>query len=230
MEPPEGPGGATGIFTLSRPSRVAVALALAAAVVGVCVHLLMVFLHVAPQNTLSKQHGDLVGDYVYPEFEQNWKLFAPNPLQQNIHVWARAGVRKPDATEETTGWVDLTAMDIAAIRHNIAPSHTEQNELRRAWTFYSTTHGDQNKPIGLRGDLSREYLQRIVERRFGPRLNGGAVERVQVRTGTTAVAAPVWSPENTDTRTSFQVLPWWIATPQDQAQAQAAAAGQEDAS
>ncbi|MFJ4847666.1 MULTISPECIES: DUF5819 family protein [unclassified Streptomyces] len=226
MEPPEGPGGATGIFALSRPSRIAVAFALAAALVGVAVHLLMVFLHVAPENTLSKQHGDLVGDYVYPEFEQNWKLFAPNPLQQNIHVWARAEVRKADAGESTTGWVDLTAMDIAAIRHNIAPSHTQQNELRRAWTFYSTTHGDQNKPIGLRGDLSREYLQRIVERRLGPRLDGGDVERVQVRTGTTAVAAPVWNPENTDTRTTFQVLPWWIATPRSQS----AAAGQEDAS
>ncbi|MFD3457233.1 DUF5819 family protein [Streptomyces sp. NPDC058691] len=226
MEPPEGAEGATGIFALSRSSRIAVALALAVAVVGVAVHLLMVFLHVAPANTLSKQHGDLVGDYVYPEFEQNWKLFAPNPLQQNIHVWARAEVRGPDARQETTGWVDLTAMDIAAIRHNIAPSHTEQNELRRAWTFYSSTHGDQNKPIGLRGDLSREYLQRIVERRFGPRLNGGDVERVQVRTGTTAVAAPVWSPENTDTRTSFQVLPWWNVTPQSQS----AAVGQENAS
>ncbi|MEU6341330.1 DUF5819 family protein [Streptomyces sp. NPDC046977] len=226
MEPPEGPGGATGIFALSRPSRIAVAFALAAALVGVSVHLLMVFLHVAPENTLSKQHGDLVGDYVYPEFEQNWKLFAPNPLQQNIHVWARAQVRKADATEETTGWVDLTAMDIVAIRHNVAPSHTQQNELRRAWTFYSTTHGDRNKPIGLRGDLSREYLQRIVERRLGPRLNGGDVERVQVRTGTTAVAAPVWNPENTDTRTTFQVLPWWFVTPRSQS----AAAGQEDAS
>ncbi|MFF3562311.1 DUF5819 family protein [Streptomyces sp. NPDC002574] len=225
MEPPEGPGGATGIFALSRPSRIAVALALAAAVVAVAVHLLMVFLHVAPQNTLSKQHGDLVGDYVYPEFEQNWKLFAPNPLQQNIHVWARAEVRKPDVTTQTTGWIDLTAMDIVAIRHNIAPSHTEQNELRRAWTFYSTTHGDQNKPIGLRGDLSQEYLQRIVERRLGPEL-GGDVERVQVRTGTTAVAAPVWSPENIDTRTSYQVLPWWNVTSRDQA----VAAGQEDAS
>ncbi|MDX3076302.1 DUF5819 family protein [Streptomyces sp. NPDC088354] len=226
MEPPEGPGGATGIFALSRASRVAVALALAAAVVGVAVHLLMVFLHVAPQNTLSKQHGDLVGDYVYPEFEQNWKLFAPNPLQQNVHVWARADVRGPHVTVRTTGWIDLTAMDIVAIRHSIAPSHTEQNELRRAWTFYSTTHGDQNKPIGLRGDLSKEYLQRIVERRLGHRLGSDDLERVQVRTGTTAVAAPVWSPENTDTRTSFQVLPWWNVTPRDQA----AAAGQGDAS
>jgi hypothetical protein len=209
MEPPEESGGSTGIATLSPPARVAVALALATAAVCVAVHLLMVFLHVAPENTATKQHGDLVGSYVYPEFEQNWKLFAPNPLQQNIHVWARAEVHKDDGANEVTGWVDLTAMDAAAIRHNIAPSHTQQNELRRAWTFYSASHGENNKPIGMRGELSRQYLQRIVEHRFGPRLNGGEVVRVQVRTGTTAVAAPEWSPEKIDTRTVFQVLPWW---------------------
>jgi hypothetical protein len=184
----------------------------AAVMVGVAVHLVMVFLHVAPQNTLSKQHSNLIADYIYPEFEQNWKLFAPNPLQQNIHVWARAEVRKDNGSTDTTGWVDLTAMDIASIRHSIAPSHTQQNELRRAWTFYSQTHGAQNKAIGMRGLLSEQYVRRIVEKRFGPRLNGGNVERVQVRTGTTAVAPPVWSGEKTDTRTSFQVLPWWTVS------------------
>ncbi|SNT40258.1 DUF5819 family protein [Actinacidiphila glaucinigra] len=216
MEPPEESGGPAAIGTLSQPARTVVALALAAAAVGVAVHLLMVFLHVAPSNTATKKHGELVGSYIYPEFEQNWKLFAPNPLQQNIHVWARAEVRKDEGGSEVTGWVDLTAMDIAAIRHNVAPSHTEQNQLRRAWSFYAASHGEKDKPIGVRGELSRQYLQRIVEDRFGPRLNGGDVVRLQVRSGTTPVAAPAWSPEKTDTRTTFQVLPWWSSDVADQ--------------
>jgi hypothetical protein len=226
MEPPEettarpepGDGGGTdsphfdALPALSRPSRIVIALAMAAVAVGVAFHLMMVFLHVAPQNTLSSRNSQLLNDYIYPEFEQNWKLFAPNPLQQNIHVWARAEVRKDGGGTETTGWVDLTAMDAAKIRGSIAPSHTRQNELRRAWGFYTSTHGQDGKPIGQRGILSQQYVQRIVETRFGPRLNGGDVERVQVRTGTTAVAPPPWSDEKIDTRTSFQVLPWWIVT------------------
>ncbi|MFD8071735.1 DUF5819 family protein [Streptomyces sp. NPDC059718] len=216
MEPPEESGGPAGIAALSPPARAVVALALAAAAVGVAVHLLMVFLHVAPTNTATKKHGDLVGSYIYPEFEQNWKLFAPNPLQQNIHVWARADVHKDDGTDRVTGWVDLTAMDIAAIRHNVLPSHTQQNELRRAWSFYAASHGEKDKPIGVRGELSRQYLERIVEDRIGPRLDGGDVVRLQVRTGTTPVAAPTWSPEEIDTRTTFQVLPWWNAHTADE--------------
>lgn len=209
----EGDDGG-GIAVLSRPSRIVITTAAAAVALGVAFHLAMVFLHVAPQNTLSAQQSELVSGYVYPEFEQNWKLFAPDPLQANIHVWARAEIRTADGTRRTLGWVDLTAMDIAKIRGNPFPSHTQQNELRRAWNFYSDTH-DNGKPIGDRGLLSGQYLQRIVQTRFGPRLNGGEVVRVQVRVGTTMLPAPPWTDEKVDTTTSFEVLPWWTVTPED---------------
>jgi hypothetical protein len=210
------PEGAGGLSALSRPSRILVVIATGATALAVAFHLLMVFLHVAPENTLSAQQNKLVSAYIYPEFEQNWKLFAPNPLQANIHVWARAQIEKSDGDTQTLGWVDLTAMDIAKIRGNPIPSHTEQNELRRAWGFYTGAHGDDGKPIGERGILSQQYLQRIVESRFGPRLNGGDVIRVQVRTGTTTVPAPPWTDEKTDTATSWQVLPWWTVSQDDQ--------------
>jgi hypothetical protein len=206
---PDGDGVTEGIAGLSLKSRLVIGVAVAAVSVGVTFHLAMVFLHVAPENTVSRQNSRLVSEWIYPEFEQNWKLFAPNPLQQNTHIWARAEVLKSEGNTETTGWVDLTAMDTAKIRHNIAPSHTQQNELRRAWDFYTTTHGDGNKASGESGILSQEYVQRIVESRIGPRLNGGTVQRVQVRAGTSSVAAPPWSGEKTGSGTSFQVLPWW---------------------
>ncbi len=211
----EAAGGLGGISRLSVPSRIALALAVAAVTVGVAVHLAMVFLHVAPTNTASQKYARTISDYIYPEFEQNWKLFAPNPLQENSDVQARAEVRKPDGTVATTGWVDLTAMDIARIRHNPIPSHTEQNELRRAWSFYTDTHDDQNRSNGLRGDLAQSYVLRIVAHRFGPHLNGGDVQRVQVRSATTAVGAPPWSTEKIDTRTYYRVLPWWAVSPED---------------
>ncbi|MEE1939481.1 DUF5819 family protein [Streptomyces sp. TRM 70361] len=210
-EPPEGREDASrqGVMALPPPARIAVAIALGAVGVFVAVHLVMVFLHVAPSNTLSRQHGEVVEEYVYPEFEQNWKLFAPNPLQQNVAVHARAEVRKPDGATETTGWVDLTAMDVEEIRGNPVPSHTAQNELRRAWDFFTGSHDDQHQPNGVRGELSEEYLKRIVMLRFGPELNGGEVTRVQVRSATTPVAPPPWSDENTSTETTYRELPWW---------------------
>jgi hypothetical protein len=208
---------------LSLPARIAVAVTVGVVAVGALFHLGMVFLHVAPSNTLSKQHATAVSDYVYPEFEQNWKLFAPDPVQQNNHVQARAEVREPDGSTQTTGWVDLTGMDVADMRHNPLPSHTEQNELRRAWGYYTDTHNDQNQPTAGNGsDLSGSYLRNILQQRLGRTLNGGTVVRIQARGATTAVARPTWSGESVDTTTQFRELPWWTVT--------TAPAGQENAS
>lgn len=211
----EGEGDNGGIAALSLPARIFVAIAVAVVAVAVAFHVAMVFLQTAPDNTVSKQHAEVVDAYVYPEFERNWKLFAPNPLQQNVAVHARATVAKDDGGVETTGWVNLTAMDGAAIRGNPAPSHTQQNELRRGWEFYTSYHDDKSRPIGLRGQLSEQYMKRIVMLRFGPELNGGSVERIQLRSATTPVAAPEWSQERTDVKTQYRVQPWWQVTSAD---------------
>ncbi|MEU9142516.1 DUF5819 family protein [Streptomyces sp. NPDC048349] len=203
--PPRRPG----IAGLSTPYRVVAALALGAVAVAACAHLVLVFLHVAPSNTVSKQHARTVDDWIYPEFEQNWKLFAPNPLQQNIAVEVRAQVRTADGKLVTTDWRNLSAEDGEAIRHSLLPSHTEQNELRRAWDFFTGSHDEENKPNGERGELSEQYLRRIAVNRIAPAHPGGRILRIQLRSATTAVPAPKWSDETTDTETYYRELPWW---------------------
>lgn len=218
-EPPAAtPPHRTGIAALSPRYQAAAALALALIAVTACVHVGMLFLHVAPANTLTKQHGQAVDDWIYPEFEQNWKLFAPNPMQQNIAVQARAEMRSDSGATRTTGWYDLSARDGAAIDGNPLPSHTQQNELRRAWDFYVAAHDSQNRPRGLRGQLSERYISRIVTMRIereqppGP---GATIERVQVRSRTTNVPPPEWSDEKVTTKPAIRQLPWWSVTPDD---------------
>ncbi|MFE6777748.1 DUF5819 family protein [Streptomyces sp. NPDC057702] len=200
---------------LSLPGQAVIGVAIAVAVVAVAVHLAMSFLHVAPSNTVSRKHSEAIGDYIYPEFEQNWKLFAPNPLQQNVAVYARAEVRTPEGGKAVTSWTNLTAQDGAAIRHNPLPSHSQQNQLRRAWEFYSSSHDAREQPIGLRGQLSEQYVRRMVAHRFGSEHEGGSVERVQVRSATKPVAPPSWSQESIDVKAVYRVLPWWTVTRDD---------------
>ena len=207
-----------GITALSSRYQIAAALALAVVAVGALVHLGMVFLHVAPSNTLTKQHGRAVDDWIYPEFEQNWKLFAPNPLQQNIDVQVRVDLRTGEGGVRTTGWYDLSALDGADIRHNPLPSHTQQNELRRAWDFYASSHDNANRPSGLRGELSESYLRRIVARRvdrLSAEVREGTVERVQLRSSTTNVQPPSWSAEKVSDDPVYRVLPWWTLSRND---------------
>lgn len=218
-DPDDGPRPA-GLAALSLRYQIAAAFALAVVAVASCVHLGMVFLHVAPSNTVTKQHGRVIDEWIYPEFEQNWKLFAPNPLQQNIGVQVRALVRSPDGISRETGWYDLSALDGRAIDGNPLPSHTQQNELRRAWDFYVGTHDAENRPAGLRGDLSERYLRRIAVLRLDREHAGGAgaaVERVQFRSRTTDVQPPRWSDEKVSDRPVVRELPWWPVPAADRA-------------
>ncbi|MFF4133974.1 DUF5819 family protein [Streptomyces mirabilis] len=217
-DPPVPTPTPTGIASLPLRSQIVAALALAVVAVVACVHLGMVFLHVAPSNTVTKQHGRAIDDWIYPEFEQNWKLFAPNPLQQNIDIQVRAQVRGADGGITETGWYDLSALDGAAIDGNLLPSHTQQNELRRAWDFYTGTHDNDNHPVGLRGDLSQRYLRRIVVLRLdreGAGGRGAVIESVQVRSRTTDVPPPKWSEEQVSDTPVLRELPWWTVPEED---------------
>ncbi|MFJ6832614.1 DUF5819 family protein [Streptomyces sp. NPDC091209] len=213
-----GSAAPTGLAALSLRYQIVAALALALVAVVSGVHLGMVFLHVAPSNTVTKQHGRAIDEWIYPEFEQNWKLFAPNPLQQDITVQVRALIRTPDGTARETGWYDLSALDGLAIDGNPLPSHTEQNELRRAWDFYAGTHDSENRPAGLRGDLSERYLRRIGVLRLDREHAGGegaVIERVQFRSLTTDVPPPPWSEEKVSDRPVVRELPWWAVPESD---------------
>ncbi len=210
--------GRAGLAALSLPAQILVALALAVVAVVACVHLGMVFLHVAPSNTVTKQHGEAIDDWIYPEFEQNWKLFAPNPLQQNIAVQVRAEVGTAEGGVRTTGWYDLSALDGEAIDGNLLPSHTQQNALRRAWDFYVSSHDGEDRATGRRGDLSERYLRRLVVMRLereGAAGAGEVVERVQVRSRTTDVPPPEWSEEKVSDKPVVRELPWWPVTEAD---------------
>ncbi|GAA0468959.1 DUF5819 family protein [Streptomyces niger] len=203
---------------LSLPSRIVLATAAGGIAVAALVHIAMMFLHVAPSNTLTKAHGAAVDDYVYPEYEQNWKLFAPNPLQQNVAVQVRAEVRPGDGgSARTTGWTDLSARDGRDIHHNLFPSHTQQNQLRRAWESFVGSHDERNRATGLRGELSERYLRRIAMGRLGEEWTaaGGTVARVEFRSVTTPVGPPPWSAEKISTKPVYRVLPWWPVTVDD---------------
>ncbi|MEW1612127.1 MULTISPECIES: DUF5819 family protein [unclassified Streptomyces] len=223
---PARPGPGVGIAGLSFGHQVVAALALSLIGLLACAQVSMVFLHVAPSNTLTKQHGKSVDEWIYPEFEQNWKLFAPNPLQQNVAVHVRAEVAGADG-RRTTDWISLTDADADAIRGNLLPSHVNQNELRRGWDFYVNSHDDRNRPNGPRGDLSERYVRRIAMLRLDGVELGGAVERIQIRSATRLIAPPSWSTEKAGTRPSYRVLPWWNVTADDLPAPRDAARGEE---
>lgn len=181
----------------------------------VLAHAALVFLHVAPSNAVSQRYGPQINAWVYPLFEQNWRLFAPDPDSVNRQISARTARTTADGTVQVSEWIDLTAVDNAAVEHSPFPSHTAQNELRRAWTSYLELHGGSDESRSERAVMMQKYLRNIAVARTSDRFGEGAAF-IQLRVVTVPIAAP-----GTDgTRTAqgatksaeTRLLPWWKVT------------------
>jgi uncharacterized protein DUF5819 len=187
---------------------------IALVVVGAtALHVGTIFLHVAPSNTVSTQYREEIDDYIYPFFEQNWALFAPNPVAENFRLQAQSRVRNPDGTTTDSAWTDLTGDDLDHIRHNPYPSKADQNMIRRAWSSYTDSHDAKDESTTTsRGDLMRDYLRRIVVHRLQDLGRGRTLVSVQVRVVTTTIAKPDGTSRS---QSSIRTLGWWETRPDD---------------
>ena len=178
-------------------------------------HLALVFLSLAPPSGATEKYESRIDGHVRPEFGQDWKLVAPNPLQDNVAVDARVRTASGGGRDRSP-WIDLTAQDIARIRGNPAPSHADQNLLRRGWDTYREAHDRRTgSPEGLRGKLSALYLKRIALQRIGREWHGDRVVALQIRNRITPLPAPRWQQQETTRRPEQRVLPWWRVEDRD---------------
>ena len=209
----QGQAGAGAHPALSPPAASVVALAAAVCVLAAVAHVVMVFLYVAPPNTISARYRPAINAWVSPYFEQNWQLFAPNPQSAHQQIWARTSYESASSGRRIGAWIDLSAVDDDAVRHDPFPSHTSQNMLRRAWDSYaeSSAAGDQSSSQQAR--MFQQYLLNIAVQRLAP-LGGRTFDAVQLRVITTPTAPP--GPQAGDRAasapTDIRYLPWWPVT------------------
>ncbi|MET9853818.1 DUF5819 family protein [Streptomyces sp. NPDC006450] len=175
------------------------------------------FLYVAPRNAISNAYSQQVNAWVRPVFEQNWRLFAPNPQSVNRQISARIRQTAPDGSVQVSGWIDLTAADDSAVRHNVFPSHTAQNMLRQAWNSYLKTHGADNRPHSDRALMIEKYLRNIAADRVAAQ-RGGTFDSIQLQVVSRPIAAPgqaggLRPAAEAPTRAEIRQLPWWKVAP-----------------
>jgi hypothetical protein len=177
-------------------------------------HLTITFLTNSPTNTVSTRLATPIAKWIYPWFDQNWRLFAPNPMSQNFTIEARVST---DCYSSVTSWYNLSQMDYDAISHNPFPGHMEQNELRRAWTdAYLTTHDSSDVGTSGRAEMTRQYLVNIAMQRIQPRSAKDGVPpdkimNIEFRVTTTDVP-PAENPNQVQ-QPSVHIIPWRQVSP-----------------
>jgi hypothetical protein len=197
---------------LSLPAAITLAVATVACVMAALAHVALVFLHVAPSNAVSQQYQRQLDAWIYPYFEQNWQLFAPNPESVRWQISARTSTSAPDGSRQIGSWQDLTAIDDAAVQHSAFPSHTAQNMLRRAWAAYLQTHGPTDQSTTEWARMLQEYLANIAAKRLAGDARP-AFDAVQLRVADTPIAPPgprtPGAVPSGSTPTNARYLPWW---------------------
>jgi hypothetical protein len=180
-------------------------------------HLGAVFFSIAPANSISQRYQPEINAYVGPEFEQNWQLFAPNPISANTDVEVRVQTNTARGHRPHSGWINLTAQDVAHIRGNLIPSHTDQDLLYQAWYYYTYWHNARDMSLGSGGPMSQEYVKRIALQRLGRDWKGDPIAAIQVRSAVTPIPGPAWTGVQQRARTSYWTLQWWPVTDSDYA-------------
>ncbi|QMU67639.1 DUF5819 family protein [Streptacidiphilus sp. P02-A3a] len=187
---------------LSRWSKAVLAVVALLVSAVTAVHLTAIFFDAAPPNTVSQRYATELRWWTQPWLAQNWKLFAPDPQSTNTDISAR--VRSADGA--VSPWVDLTAIDYAAVRHDPMPSHANENELRMAWNSYTGSQPGSSLQLML-----QQYLVNIVLQRV-PGTGPGPFSGVQLRVTNTPLEPPGHAAPVAD---APQTLPWWTLRSQE---------------
>lgn len=210
---PAGHAEPSSLSELPRPLRAATGAAVALCLVATALHLLMVGLYVAPVNAVSQRYSREIDDWIDPVFDQNWQLFAPEPQSANWQISARTMSAGPDGRPRISSWFDLSALDDAAVKHDVFPSHTAQNTLRRAWTAYAAAFGAGDQADSNWAVLVREYLRNIAVDRVEAH-RAGAIDSIQLRVVTQPIPAQAvpGGPRPKAPAADIRTLPWWKVT------------------
>lgn len=172
----------------------------------VATHLFATFLYNAPANPISQRYSAPLKTWMTPVFAQNWQLFAPDPLSEDIDVQARASL---SGDGRMTAWQDLSALDVQATVHDPVPSQITLNALRNAVLEWLDTHDSAGNPTGQNAAIVQQYLSNMAVDRLSATI-GGHYASIQIRLIFTLLPGP----GRTAAQTAPQVrtLNWWVLT------------------
>lgn len=120
------------------------------------VHFFFVFLHAGPLNPVAVSFKSATDGYVGRFFQQNWHLFAPEPMTQNLKLYVRVKYKERDSPKTVmSNWYDVTG---PMIKTNKATLFSPYNRMLRIGSGYI-----HQLYIGGKDDLTYKLMDKISE-------------------------------------------------------------------
>ncbi len=83
------------------------------------VQLVMVTVAAIPPGSVTDGTRPFAADYLRPYFSQNWRLFAPNPVDEDRVIRFQGSYLDSEGASRRTPWVDWTEVEQDLIRHRL---------------------------------------------------------------------------------------------------------------
>ncbi|MGW8956281.1 DUF5819 family protein [Paenibacillus sp. NPDC055715] len=123
----------------------------------IMIHFFFIFLHAGPLNPISVSLKSVTDNYVGRFFQQNWHLFAPQPMTQNLKLYVRVKYKEQDNSKTViSNWYDVTE---PMIRTNQATTFSPYNRMLRIGSGYI-----HQLYIGGKDDLTYKLMEKISEK------------------------------------------------------------------
>ncbi|WP_129669862.1 DUF5819 family protein [Phytoactinopolyspora endophytica] len=138
-----------------------------AAVLGTALtaHLAATAIFVGPDNVAKETWEEPLDSYMEPFFQQNWSLFAPNPIGTERILYVRGWYDAERATE----WVNVSELETqAAITHNLFASRAGKVTIQLA-SRIGRQHGKLNsdEQEALAAHYHDDAWDRLEDRMMG---------------------------------------------------------------
>jgi Family of unknown function (DUF5819) len=209
-----------------RSSRWAHAIVVATCLVTaglLALHFVMTFLYVAPRNPISAGADKAISSYILPYFDQDWKLFAPDPVKTDPHVLVRAKVVDAKGQQQVTSWLDITRPELARVKGHLFPDRVSRLSAKVSESLFDAAEqreqasADRQQraltPEEARHDNPDEAFARVLATRAARAQWGMQAIEVQIRLdGYIPPSPPFFGPQDAgDAKVIQHQLPWWPA-------------------
>jgi hypothetical protein len=183
----------------------------------------MTFLYVAPRNLISARADKGISSYILPYFNQDWKLFAPDPVKTDPHVLVQAKVVDDKGQQQVTSWLDITRPELTRVKGHLFPDRVSRlsakvsESLSEAAERQEQAAADRQQqaltPEEARHEKLDEVFARVLATRAARAQWGERVTEVHIRlVGYIPPPPQFFGPRHADDAEVIQHdLPWWPA-------------------
>lgn len=122
------------------------------------VHYSLIILSAGPSNPISAKYKNIVNKYTSTIFDQNWHLFAPDPVNRNVHIYLQ--FTNNISEKENNQWIDITENFIKSNEKILTPYN---RTIRLIDGIFADTEGSS-----YTDDLMIKYIDSTKDEKENP--------------------------------------------------------------